>query len=220
MYYSQDKQDEFLEKNVFKGFKNGFFMDIGAHDGITFNNTLYFERNNDWTGINVEPIKSVYNKLIVNRPKSINLNCAVSNTNGTADFICNTGYTEMISGLKNNFDPRHFQRLQNENNQTGSTTNIITVNTRRVETICDENNIKHIHYLSIDVEGAEFDVIKSINFEKVFIDVIGFENNYSNISIPIEHYLKDKNYNVIHRSLDIFMIHNNSIFAKNIFNFL
>jgi hypothetical protein len=36
------------------------------------------------------------------------------------------------------------------------------------------HNISHIHYLSIDVEGAEFEVIKSINFDKVFIDVIGF----------------------------------------------
>jgi hypothetical protein len=32
MFYSQDKQDEFLETNVFKGFTNGIFVDIGAHD--------------------------------------------------------------------------------------------------------------------------------------------------------------------------------------------
>ena len=56
VYYSQDKQDEFLEKNVFKGLKNGFFVDIGAHDGKSINNTLYFEENNNWTGINIEPI--------------------------------------------------------------------------------------------------------------------------------------------------------------------
>ena len=41
-FKSQYSQDEFLENNVFKGFKNGVFMDIGAHDGITINNTLYF----------------------------------------------------------------------------------------------------------------------------------------------------------------------------------
>lgn len=44
MYYSQYQQDEYLENNIFKEYKYGFFMDIGAHDGISFNNTLYFEK--------------------------------------------------------------------------------------------------------------------------------------------------------------------------------
>ena len=39
MFYSQHKQDEYLEKNIFKGYKNGFFIDIGAHDGKSINNT-------------------------------------------------------------------------------------------------------------------------------------------------------------------------------------
>ena len=38
---------------------------------------------------------------------------------------------------------------------------------KKLETIFDENNISRVHYLSIDVEGAEFEVIKSINFEKI-----------------------------------------------------
>ena len=212
MFNSQDKQDEYLETYIFKGYKNGIFMDIGAHDGISINNTLYFEKYNNWKGINVEPIKQVYDKLIINRPNCININCAISNNNGIAEFICNTGYTEMISGLKNNYDSRHLQRLQNENEQMGSTTEIIIVETKKIETICDEHNIKHINYLSIDVEGGEFEVIKSINFDKIFIDVIGFENNYNDVSIPIIKFLENKNYYIIHKSMDIFMINKDSIF--------
>ena len=56
------------------GFKNGFFVDVGAHDGISINNTLYFERNNGWKGINIEPIKKVFDNLVINRPNCINLN--------------------------------------------------------------------------------------------------------------------------------------------------
>ena len=63
MFYSQYKQDEFLENTVFKGYKNGFFVDVGAHDGKTINNTLYFELNNNWKGINIEPIEKIYNKI-------------------------------------------------------------------------------------------------------------------------------------------------------------
>jgi FkbM family methyltransferase len=217
MFYSSHKQDEFLEYNIFKGFKNGIFMDVGAHDGISINNTLYFEKNNNWNGINIEPIKDVYDRLVVNRPNSININCAVCNNDGTSEFYCNTGYTEMISGLKNNFDPRHLERLKRENSQHLSKTKIINVNTKKIETICNENNIKHINYLSIDVEGAEFDVIKSINFDTVFIDVIGFENNYMDTSIPIIEFLKSKNFVLLNfHSLDIFMINKKSSFYENL----
>lgn len=212
MFYSQYKQDKYLETCVFNGYKNGIFVDVGAHDGVSLNNTLYFEKENGWTGINIEPIKRVYAKLVENRPKCININCAVSNNNGTAEFICNTGYTEMISGLKNSFDKRHYQRLANENNAMGSTNEIIHVETKRLQTICDEFGISRINYLSIDVEGAEFEVIKSIDFDKTYIDVIGFENNYRDTSIPIVMYLEQKGYIGIHESLDIFMIHKDSIF--------
>lgn len=214
MFHSQYHQDKDLEINVFKGYKNGFFVDVGAHDGVTINNTLYFEKYNNWTGINVEPIKTVYDKLVANRPNNINLNCAVCNNDGETEFLCNVGYTEMISGIKNNFDPRHMQRLERENQQMGSTTEMITVNTKKLETIFSEHNITHVNYLSIDVEGAEFEVIKSINFDKVFIDVIGFENNYDDTSIPIIEYLEKHNFMVIHKSIDIFMIHKNSVFIN------
>lgn len=214
MFYSQFKQDEFLEKNIFKGLKNGFFMDIGAHDGVSINNTLYFEKNNDWKGINVEPIKKVYKKLIINRPNCINLNYAICNKDGESEFFCNSGYTEMLSGLVENFDPRHFNRLSRENAAYNANTEIIKVKTKRIETICDTFNIKHINYLSIDVEGAEFEVIKSINFDKVFIDVIEFENNYNDTSIPIVKYLESKDFEIFHKELDIFMINKKSVFYK------
>jgi FkbM family methyltransferase len=214
MFYSQDNQDKFLETNIFKGYKNGFYVDVGAHDGVSINNTLYFEKNNNWTGINIEPIKTVFDRLVSNRPNNINLNCAVCNNDGETEFLCNVGYTEMISGIKDNFDIRHLMRLEFENKHYGSTTELIKVNTKKLETIFDENNVSHINYLSIDVEGAEFDVIKSINFDKVFIDVIGFENNYNDVSIPIVKYLENKGFITIHKSLDIFMINKMSVFYK------
>jgi FkbM family methyltransferase len=214
MFHSQDNQDKYLETNIFKGYKNGFYVDVGAHDGITINNTLYFEKNNNWRGINIEPIKKVFDKLVINRQNSINLNCAVCNNDGETDFLCNTGYTEMISGIKDNFDIRHLERLQCENIQHGSITEVIKVETKKLETILHENDISHINYLSIDVEGAEFEVIKSINFDKVFIDVIGFENNYNDVSVPIVEYLQNKGFIIIHTSIDIFMINKMSIFYK------
>ena len=90
--------------------------------------------------------------------------------------------------------------------------NFIKVKTQKLESVFDEYNIKNVNYLSIDVEGGEFAVIKSINFNKVFIDVIGFENNYPDTSEKIIKYLETKNYKISHKSRDIFMINIKSKF--------
>lgn len=217
-FYSQYNQDRSLENCIFKGYKNGFFMDIGAHDGVDLNNTLYFENTNNWTGINVEPIVSVYERLKTNRPNSININCAVSDSDGYAEFLCNVGYTEMLSGLKSEYDSRHIDRINNETQTMGGENNCVIVKTKTIETICKETNINHINYLSIDVEGGEMKVLQSINFEKVFIDVIGFENNYPDTQdLPID-YLKSKGYiKLPDHVADIFMIHKDSQFLQNVF---
>ena len=212
-YSSQCGQDRFLDTYVFKGFEGGVFIDIGAHDGLTINNTIFFEKYRGWTGVCVEPLPEVYQKLLANRPQAKALQCAISSEEGAAEFICNTGYTEMLSGLKNNYDPRHTARMESELLAMGGSSKIITVPTRRLESICDELQIKHIHYLSVDVEGAEFSVIKSINFDKIFIDIIDFENNFADTSSPIVDYLAAKGYLVIYRRDDIMMAHKDSPFA-------
>lgn len=213
-FYSQCGQDSFLENTIFKGFTNGIFVDIGAHDGKWINNTLYFEEQHNWTGINVEPIPDVYSKLIINRPKCINVNCAIDESESSSEFCLNIGYSEAISGLVSHYDERHKQRIINEQKSHVSISNKIMVNTMRLDTLLDKYNIKHIHYLSVDVEGAEFAVLKSINYENVFIDVIGFENNYEDTSTPIIQFLLDKGFVMIKKYTDIFMIHTNSAFYK------
>jgi FkbM family methyltransferase len=211
-YYSQFGQDKFLDTKVFKGFRDGIYMDIGAHDGISLNNTLYFERELGWRGVNIEPNPDVYEKLLQNRPNSACVKCAVSSENGTAEFLVNTGYTEMLSGLKHTYDKRHLERIETEEKTSNSSHQTIQVDTRRFDTICENLGINRIHYLSIDVEGAEFDVIQSIDFSKVFIDVIDFENNYKDKSKMIVDYLHERGYFIIHPGADILMLHHKSPF--------
>ncbi len=207
MFHSYDSQDFFLEFSVFLNHQNGFFVDVGASNGIDGNNTLYFEKENNWKGINIEANPIVFEKLKQNRPSTINLNFAICD-----EFICCEGYTLELSGLKAHYDPRHLNRIDYENKTIGGTYDVINVQTRRLQTICKQHNITHINYLSIDVEGAEFDVIKSINFKEVFIDVVGFENNFEETSIKIIRFLMNLGFVCIYKNLDIFMIHTNSVF--------
>ena len=40
-YYSQTNQDRYLDTKIFKQKECGFFLDIGAHDGVTYSNILF-----------------------------------------------------------------------------------------------------------------------------------------------------------------------------------
>ena len=45
-YFVKNNLDQQIEK--FLNFQNGFFVELGAHDGVTQSNTFYFEKNKNW----------------------------------------------------------------------------------------------------------------------------------------------------------------------------
>ena len=55
-FFSQTGQDRLLFEHFFRGKRNGVFVDVGAYDGTTFSNTLFFERSMGWSGLCVEPL--------------------------------------------------------------------------------------------------------------------------------------------------------------------
>ena len=177
MYHSQIDQDRILNETYFKNMKNGVFVDVGAHDGVCFSNTRFYEKELGWTGICIEPIPRVYERLKQNRD-CVCLPYAVCNTDGVRKFADISGYPEMLSGLIDTYDPRHLNRIQSEIFEQGGGFQSIDVTTRRLQTIVDSENIKEIHYLSVDTEGSELDVLKSIDFNKTFVHIIEVENNY------------------------------------------
>jgi FkbM family methyltransferase len=216
MFYSQDKQDEIIETQIFKGFKNGVFIDVGAYDGLKINNTYYFEKENNWKGINIEPSEHIYKELLVNRPNCININVAIDNKDDEDLFLLNTGYTDMISGLKKYYNSRYYLRLIHENCNYEGKTEIIKIKTRKLSTIIDEHKIKNINYLSIDAMGAELEILKSIDYEKTFIDVISFQNNFYDDSKKVIEFLENKDFEIFNdKILDIIMINKKSNFYPN-----
>ena len=147
MYYSQANQDkwvvEFLE---FK--KNGYFIELGAYDGIQTSNTYYMEKNLEWDGICVEANPTVFQTLIKNR-KSININVALNDYTGECFF---------------------------EHDKI--TTNGVRVPCDTLDNILTEYNCpKDIDYLSIDIEGYEYIVLKDFNFNNWNIGLITVEHN-------------------------------------------
>ncbi len=62
-YVSQCGQDKFLIENLFKGKKNGIFVEIGAFDGIKYSNTYNLEVDYGWAGLCIEPIPEQFENL-------------------------------------------------------------------------------------------------------------------------------------------------------------
>ncbi|WP_293870276.1 FkbM family methyltransferase [Flavobacterium sp.] len=176
MYYSQCKQDEFLNEVVFNNKKNGFFIDIGAHDGKTFSNSLFFELNNHWKGICVEPNPKVFAKLNSFR-KSINLNVCIGAYNKSIKFTQIDGYAEMLSGISESYDERHIQRIDRDIETKGGNRIEIDVEMITINSIKMLTN-QQVDFISIDTEGNEFDIVSSMNFDNLDVQVIVIENNF------------------------------------------
>jgi FkbM family methyltransferase len=142
------------------------------------NNTFLFEKIG-WSGVCIEPIPSVFEKLKKNR-KCLLVNSAISNNNGEDDFLILEGYTEMLSGLINNYNSQHLNRIESELNTMGGSKKIIKCNTITFNNL---NLPKIIDYVSLDVEGSELEILKTINFENHQINFISVENNYNDKNI-------------------------------------
>lgn len=206
-YYSQYDQDKIVDL-YFKSKKNGFFLDLGAHDGISCSNTYFFEKERNWTGICVEPIPDVYKLLTENR-KSINYNVCISDKDGIVNFRRVNGAPEMLSGILEFMPSEHIDRINHECSLYNGSFEDIKVESKNINSILMKHGNPKIDFLSIDTEGAEFSILKTIDFEKNQIEFLTVENN--NSSDEIRKYLKNKGYKLIPFITDDFFIKNSGL---------
>ena len=189
-YYSQLGQDRFID-DFFDQKQGGVFIDIGAHDGKSCSNTYFLEKERGWKGICIEPGPVEFNLLQECRI-STNLNVCVSDYDGESDFTYIEGYSNMLSGLSESYNEQHKNRISSEVNQHGGKVNTIKIPVYTLQTILDNHGIVDVDYCSIDTEGSEFNIIKSIDFNKTNIKLFTIENNYG--TTEIKDYLETKGY--------------------------
>lgn len=147
MFYSQSGQDEWVVK-LLNNKENGYFLDIGAYDGVESSNTAHLERELNWSGINIEANSHAFGRLVHNR-STINIYSAVSDYNGTCFF---SGDSIAEQGEE--------------------------VVCKKLTTILEQYNApKYIDYLSIDVEGHEYTILKDFDFATWTIGLMTVEHN-------------------------------------------
>ena len=170
MSYSQIGQDLEVIQSYNKK-ENGFFIEIGASDGISFSNTYLLETQYKWNGICCEPIPNQFEKLVKNRPNSICYDKAVYNNSGLIlDFdIANN--SDMLSGISGHIDAH----------KSGVDANKTTIQVQTIsllDILHNSNAPSFIEYMSLDTEGSEFEILKHFDFEKYTFGLIDVEHNY------------------------------------------
>lgn len=206
VYYSQFKQDEYLNNAIFKNKKNGVFIDIGAYDGVLLSNSYFFEKSLGWHGICIEPMPHVYKQLCENR-SAICIEGCINPDKKTAEFLMISGYSDMLSGIIDLYDPLHMQRVEHEVAIYNQKAEKITVACYQINDILSENDISHVDYLSLDTEGGEYEILTSIDYDTYTIDVLSVENNFK--EERFRKFLSTKGYRLVKNlGCDEIYIHN------------
>jgi FkbM family methyltransferase len=162
--FSQYGQDALIGDVLFRG-RKGVFVDVGARDGTIISNTRYLEQALGWTGIAVEPHPDLFATLKRTRScRSFNVAASDSEREGL-DFVRYLEEPMGNSGFLSTFrDPDRLKWAKHE---------IIPVPCVPLSALITD--LKVIHYLDIDVEGHELEVLKGIDFSAVEIRIIGVE---------------------------------------------
>ena len=186
-YPSQSGQDKIINNFFFKNKKKGYFIEIGAYDGIIGSNCYYFEKYLDWSGIAIEPSLFQFEKLKKNRKCQL-LNKAISHEIKEVEFLeVIEGLTQM-SGINDDSFKENFDIISNNKISKTKSYNLKTIT---FDQIVPKNS--DIDYISIDIEGSEMNLLNSINFDNYNIKVISVENNFPEKQ-NFNNFFEDKNF--------------------------
>ena len=190
-FFSQHGQDLFIAEKVANR-AHGFFVDIGANDGITFSNSYYFEKVLGWKGLAIEPHPTVYSRLAANRICQT-VEACVAAESGWVQFLQIDG-ADMLSGMVDKLSKDQVDRIERSLQKQGGCSQFIKVPAYSLNDLLAQQNIRHVDYLSIDTEGGELDIVKAIDLDRFQIDWIGIENN--NHDLSYRKVLSDLGYNL------------------------
>ncbi|MEM6932257.1 MAG: FkbM family methyltransferase [Pseudomonadota bacterium] len=178
-FFSQAGQDAFLDERVFKGKQDGVFIEIGGYDGITGSNCLFFELMRGWHGLIIEP-SPTYHAMCASFRRSPCLKVAVGAERGTADFLEIREGMRQMSGLVGSYDKGLLSQVEADPRHEGE---VIEVKVQPLAQILDAHHLREIDYISLDVEGAEMQVLSTFPFEKYKIAAMTIENNLGDVKI-------------------------------------
>lgn len=149
------------------GANHGVFLEMGAFDGIAESNSLFYERCLGWRGLLIEANPIPFKELIANRPLAHKLNMAPSclDDHSTIKFVSHQ-YTSA----------GEYDVLPDADKATLNKESLLDVHCGPLSLYLDKLGITKIDFWSLDVEGAELEVLKTFDFDKVQVGVLMVES--------------------------------------------
>ena len=176
---SQINQDLFV-LNQLNMKKNGYFVEIGAANGVYLSNTFILEKIFNWDGILVEPAKSWHKELKEIRKCNLDFRCVLDDRKTSVNF------TEVKSPEYSTIDVFKSKDLH-KNIRTNKISEYKVETVSLTQLLEDHNSPTNIDYLSIDTEGSEYEILKNFNFSKYDIKCMTIEHNNTGNKELIDH---------------------------------
>jgi FkbM family methyltransferase len=170
--YSQEGED-MLVAEILGHQATGFYVDIGAHHPKRYSNTYHFYLKG-WLGINADAAPGSMKEFATLRPRDINLEIGIAAEAGTLEF-----YMFSEPGL-NTLDYKRM--LEISQIPAYHLVAQVQVQTVPLAKLLDQHLPAgtKIDFLNIDVEGLDYSVLMSNNWDK-----------YKPRLILVEHYVTD-----------------------------
>ncbi len=170
VYYSQNREDLVL-LSFFPDVKKGVYVDVGAFDPDVDSVTkLFYEQG--WHGVNLEPQVDRFKLFERPRPRELMVNAGISSKNTTL-----TLRTYKSQGLSTFSDEVKTDYEKAPDADTQEYTEA-TVPVRPLKEVLAENDITHIDFMKVDVEGLEYEVLASNDWKKFRPEVLCIEANH------------------------------------------
>ena len=207
-FYSQQGEDFFIYNFLInQPVKNGTFIELGAYNGLVYSNTKFFEDNLGFRGMLIEPIPKIYEDLQKNRPNCLTYNFAIT-SNQNKKFVDFIG-TDPSSGIPDKMSKKSMEVWHSKDKK-------YKVKVTTLDKLITKSKIKYIDFLSIDVEGGELEVLKSINWKiPIYLICIELDENDSMRCQECRNYLKLNGFELVNRlCINEFWV-NTSYFRKD-----
>jgi FkbM family methyltransferase len=189
-FNGQYLQDEYVYEHFFEGYRDGTFVDIGAHDGVSLSNTFFFEKKMSWKGLCIEPNPDVFNYLQKNRNNCLQI--ALSDKEETVEYTKIKGYAQTLSGITEYYHEKYPERIEEEINFFGGSKEIIQIKTKTLNSVLEEHGYGVIDFMSLDTEGSELKILRGLDFNRFKVRVIAMENNFD--SEVHREFMKERGY--------------------------
>lgn len=158
VHFSQEGEDVLLAR-VFSRQREGIYVDVGAHHPRRFSNT-YWAYERGWHGLNIDAAPGFEGAFTRSRPRDTNIWACVSDMPGTREFRV------FHEKALNTVDPDRALYISDVLN---AECQIVNVPARRLDDLLDNHlpcGAGVIDFMSIDVEGAEMEVLRSNDWSR------------------------------------------------------